>query len=143
MVPGDVYQSLNSGVLEGDLFAASFQEGFKLYEPAPYFLVPATRMISAIGMAFIRRDLWESLPKEDQDIITKAAEEMQPVVNLQMETYMDESLKRMEKLRCTVKRMTEAETEKFREISTKAWDLWLKDYPEGKTLLTDIKGWLK
>ena len=64
----DAYTSLQTGVYEGWVLPVSASFSFKLYEVAKYFNWVGFGCISAASLT-MNLDVWNSLPKEVQDII--------------------------------------------------------------------------
>jgi len=139
MTPADVYPALQSGVLDGVTMGNfTFQEGFRWYEIANNFLVPTVVYSGASGGTYMNLDLWNSLPKEIQGIVTQASLETEKFGTAMMDKVLEEVIERMKAQGCSVIWMTEEQTEELRAISIPARDRWLKDHPEGKVLLEDI-----
>jgi len=59
----DAYNSLNTGIYEGGIFWAEAAGGFKLCEPAPFFLDGNLGAVQSHNIS-VNRDVWESLPDE-------------------------------------------------------------------------------
>jgi TRAP-type C4-dicarboxylate transport system substrate-binding protein len=59
----DAYNSLSTGIYEGGLFWAEAAGGFKLCEPAPYFLDASIGGVQSHNIS-VNKDVWEGLPEE-------------------------------------------------------------------------------
>lgn len=74
MSVGELYTSLQTGVVDGAENAPIFYENQKHYEAAPYFI--QTEHVIAPDIVVMSKSYLESMPKEYQDAIEKAAKEM-------------------------------------------------------------------
>jgi TRAP-type C4-dicarboxylate transport system substrate-binding protein len=59
----DAYNSLSTGIYEGGLFWAEAAGGFKLCEPAPYFLDARIGGVQSHNIS-VNKDVWNGLPEE-------------------------------------------------------------------------------
>ena len=68
----DAYNSLSTGIYEGGLFWAEAAGGFKLCEPAPYFLDAHIGGVQSHNIS-VNKDVWEGLPEEVRMAMKKSA----------------------------------------------------------------------
>lgn len=142
LMVGDAYSSIQSGVVDGTYTAGLFQEMYKWYEVAPNFLVPTSLIQTPLGVFIINQKLWKSMSKEDQDIINKAAVEQENIV---IDRWTKDYLGVMDRMKtkgCTVRILTDAETQEFSKATQPAYDKFLKQNPTADVLLKKIQDWL-
>lgn len=71
---GELYTSLQTGVVDGAENAPIFYETLKHYEPAPYFTY--TNHVIAPDIVIMKKSFFESMPEKYQQAIRQAAVEM-------------------------------------------------------------------
>lgn len=67
----EVYTAISQGVIDGSMTDASYYEGMRFYEVAPYFYLPGFMHISAICM-IISQQSWDALPNDLKAIVREA-----------------------------------------------------------------------
>lgn len=139
--PGDTYSALQSGIGDGLYMAAFFQELHKYYEVARCFLVTPKPIIAPLAMAVINKKLWNSMSKEDQEILKRAALEEECVSFLEYERADFEVLERMKAKGCTVNVISKAEMAKFEEATKKVHSEWTKTQPGGSEIIKHVEAW--
>ncbi|KPJ65034.1 hypothetical protein AMJ44_11330 [candidate division WOR-1 bacterium DG_54_3] len=139
--PGDTYSALQSGVGDGLYMAAFFQELHKFYEVAPYFLNTPKIIIAPLAMTVINKKLWNSMSKEDQEIIQRAALEEECVSFLEYEKEDAEVLDRMKAKGCTINMMSNTEMAKFKESTKMVHSEWINANPGGSEVIKRVEAW--
>lgn len=116
----EAYQSMQSGVYEGYLSAATWWHSFRLHEVAPYFTKTdfGAQYLNAVT---INRQSWERLPDEVQEIIAQMGREWSDVTADVCASNDAEGLDKLRELGVTVTEISdEAQIE---------WATALKDFP--------------
>jgi TRAP-type C4-dicarboxylate transport system substrate-binding protein len=68
----DAYNSLNTKIYEGGIFWAEAAGGFKLCEPAPFFLDATLGAVQSHNIS-VNQDVWDGLPDEVRTALKAAA----------------------------------------------------------------------
>ena len=76
MPPGDLYLSLQRGVIDGFLLIYDIAYGLKLYEVAPY--ITDTALSNTLELVTMNLEKWNALSKEDQEIFKAVVGEVEP-----------------------------------------------------------------
>lgn len=139
MGAGDVYQALQTGVVDGAAVAITTQEGFRWYEIAPHFLRARVLLLAPPTAHTISAKLLYGLPQADRDIVLRAAKDAQEQILQWYTREYEDSAKRMEAKGLTVKVLSEAQTQELLATSEQVWAVWAKDYPGGSALLKDTR----
>jgi TRAP-type C4-dicarboxylate transport system substrate-binding protein len=96
----DAYTSLQTGVYEGWVLPTSAISGFKLYEVAKYMNMVGFGCISG-GSLTMNLDVWNSLPKDVQDIIMEVGREYSERTAVNTQEKHDASIEALKKLGVT------------------------------------------
>jgi TRAP-type transport system periplasmic protein len=142
MAPGEVYQALQTGVIDGAVAAIRFQADFKWQEVASNFTVMAEPLIGTGTFTCVNKKLWNSLSAEEKDIIQKAGVKAQAHA-VQIAIDMPKiGAQRMVDQGKKVAYLDQAQTDAFKAPLKASWDLWLKDNPQGKDFIEQCQSWL-
>jgi TRAP-type C4-dicarboxylate transport system substrate-binding protein len=75
-VPGEIYLSVQKGIIDGFLLIYDIAYGLKLYEVAPY--ITDTVMSNTIEPVTMNLERWKELSEEDREIFKTAVKEVEP-----------------------------------------------------------------
>ncbi|MEW6624547.1 MAG: TRAP transporter substrate-binding protein [Bacillota bacterium] len=97
---GELYSSLQTGIVDGaeNTIAGYLTNSF--YEPSPYLTLNAH--MSSPGVVIVSELTWNKLSAEDQKIIREAAQEASKFVRLKTEAFEAEALKELAKRGATI-----------------------------------------
>tara|TARA_R110002049_G_scaffold70251_1_gene181556 strand:- start:46614 stop:47564 length:951 start_codon:yes stop_codon:yes gene_type:complete len=104
----DVYQSLQTGIVEAVTSPAALVEPMKFYETAPH--IARTDEFNQANVYMINADSWESISEEDQAAVEKAYYEVSDMAKAQIDDAFQTSLETMKKQGVSY---TELDTEPF------------------------------
>jgi TRAP-type C4-dicarboxylate transport system substrate-binding protein len=135
---GEMYTSLQTGVVDAGLLVYSLIDSFRIYEVAPYVThLGSVPQWSATGMNL---KFWNSLSGEDQKIIQESA--------IEMENYLDRRSKELEpmlveKLKGKGAKIYRPSAEEIAKMREKVEPLWSKAAgivgPDGKQLMAILE----
>ena len=75
-VPGEIYLSVQKGIIDGFLLIYDIAYGLKLYEVAPY--ITDTVLSNTIEPVTMNLEKWKELSEEDREIFKAAVKEVEP-----------------------------------------------------------------
>jgi len=120
-----IYQTVEKGVADGSALAWGAYKAFKIYEVTKYHINP-----HLAGIAYpviMNKNKWNSLPKQDQDIITRITEEMMPDKLCGAVTgEMNEGIKISKERGHEIIDLSPEEFAKWRATGKPVWDKWAK-----------------
>eukprot|EP00873_Tetraselmis_striata_P032225 jgi/Tetstr1/452489/TSEL_039525.t1 len=90
----DVYQSLQTGIVEAVTSPASLVESMKFYEPAPHIV--RTDEFNQANVYMINKDSWDSISAEAQEGVLRAYYEVSDMAAAGIDAAFEESLEIME-----------------------------------------------
>lgn len=90
----DVYQSLQTGIVEAVTSPASLVESMKFYEPAPHIV--RTDEFNQANVYMINKDSWDSISAEAQEGVLRAYYEVSDIAAAGIDAAFEESLEIME-----------------------------------------------
>jgi TRAP-type C4-dicarboxylate transport system substrate-binding protein len=131
----DVFTALERGTIDGLLFNITSYQGFRLFELAKYATICG--ISAACGGLNINIDVWNSLPQNIKDIMTKAGEDT--MANLaRAEGELDKGiLERLEKEEgVKIQTLAPQELERWKEKAKPLLGKWVKEQgKEGQEVL--------
>ncbi len=132
MAMGDIYTSLQTGVIDGAENAYAVYESQKHYEAAPYFSY--TDHLITPDVVIMKRSYLESLPEDIQKAIWTAAAEMEQIERKYWIESEDEYYKKL--LAAGVK-FNEVDKSGFREAAKSVWEKFAKEI--GQDLIDKVQ----
>lgn len=127
----EAYNALKSGIFEGFLMFPSAYNGFKFYEPAPYYKQISLGAVGVIVMTMNTRSL-NKLPKDVHKILLDVGREYEARVAKALDVSNAQGL---EKLRAAGAKVTE-----ISPAARKEWAMGIKDWPNKVAKDMDKKG---
>lgn len=118
--PGDVYQALQTGVVDAAMGTNSFSLQFKWYEVAPH--VTSFNMISNANFMIANSNSWKKVSAADQKIILELSKQMGHKAATDIEKSQLEAAKKLESLGAKVLSWDEAQKAAFLKTTSKVWD---------------------
>lgn len=116
MAMGEIYTALQTKVIDGAENAPAVYESLKHFEAAPHFSY--TEHIMTPDVIVMKKSYLESLPKDIQDAIWKAAAEMQ---RIERQNWIDSEQEYVEKLKAAGVKFNDVDKSGFLEASKKVW----------------------
>lgn len=120
-----IYQTVEKGVADGSALAWGAYKAFKIYEVTKYHINP--HLAGIAYSTIMNKNRWNSLSKQDQEIITRITSEMMPdklcgAVTAEMNLGIKISKERGQE----IIDLTPEEFEKWKATGKPAWDKWVK-----------------
>ena len=112
---GELYNSLQHGVVDGQENPLDTIERMKFYEVQQYLMISEHGALEDVVL--FNLDWWNQLPKEYQDVITEAFQEVIPELEHNKEQAQVQALKVIEAAGLTVTKLSTDEQHQLREIS--------------------------
>ena len=138
-----IYQTVEKGVADGSALAWGAYKAWKIYEVTKYHISPH---LSGLAYAtIINKNRWNSLSKEDQDIITRVTSKMMPDTLCGAVTAeMNEGIRISKERGHEVIDLSPQEFAKWQATGKPAWNKWVqqleaKGLPGQKVLDETIK----
>jgi len=127
---GEVYSALEKGVVDGACWPAIGAVDYKFYEVAKYQLRP--RFGDVVEFVLVNLNTWNQLPKDLQDILTKAAIEVEEEGRAAMMSMLESEEKEVQKRGMELLVLPTKEAEKYlNTFYERSWEeLVLKREPE-------------
>jgi tripartite ATP-independent transporter DctP family solute receptor len=116
MAMGEIYTALQTKVIDGAENAPAVYESLKHYEAAPYFSY--TEHIMTPDVIVMKKSYLESLPKDIQDAIWKAAADMQ---RIERQNWIDSEKEYVDKLNAAGVKFNDVDKSGFLEASKAVW----------------------
>lgn len=128
---GELYTSLQTGVVKGAITDPLFMASSKIYEPARHILDLGPRggtptAIAAVFVA-INEKGWEKIAPGDQRAILEMSRRLAPRYYAQMAGAADHALQAMKREKVTVTQLPEPEVARWAKASPDWYDLIAKD----------------
>lgn len=117
MPVGDIYTSLQTGVIDGAENAPIFYESEKHFEVAPYF--NQTEHMMTPDIVLMSKSYFDSLPEDVQDAILQAAEEM---VEYERNLWQELEAQSIENLKESGVEFVEVDKTEFKKQAEKVWE---------------------
>lgn len=137
MSSGDLYLSFDRGVIDGTPRPLITGMGRSLYEVAKH--VSLANLAIDTSILSINRKKWDSLPKDIQDIMIKAAKERDAEQFERVGSYVKEALAEFESKGMTIHRIDEKNLAEMRKITAPAVDEWVAQVSNGNDYLALIE----
>jgi TRAP-type C4-dicarboxylate transport system substrate-binding protein len=120
-----IYQTVDKGVADGSALAWGAYKAFKIYEVTKYHINPH---LSGLAYATImNKNRWNSLSKQDQDIITRVTSQMMPDTLCAAVTgEMNEGIKISKERGDEIIDLSPEEFAKWQATGKPAWNEWVK-----------------
>lgn len=124
---GEVYTSLQRGVIDGAITSATNSEPMKFYEVSK-FLNYWYLSGAATELTVVNQRAWDKLPPDLQQVVTDAVTEskLEERQWADVRTLDANARDRVKALGMTVVDPDPAEIDKARQAALRGWDLWLK-----------------
>jgi tripartite ATP-independent transporter DctP family solute receptor len=130
MSSGELYLALQRGTIDGCTRPLITGLGRKLYEVVEYLSV--TNMAYFCSFLIINKKKWDTLPKDVQDIMKKAAKERSHEQLERLNAFMEKAIALYKEKGVKVHIATPEELAKFKKAMAPVYDWWLSKVPEGK-----------
>jgi len=138
----EMYTGLATGVVDGSIGGGAMEIlGYKVYEVAPYFVVPPV-VDPSVGDVFINLDIWKSLSDEDKAIVEVAAMEYNRWMRM---TFMEgevRALAEMKKLGLVTCMLPEEDLLEMTAAAARIWDREGEKSPRCVEALRILKEWM-
>lgn len=130
MAYGEVYQGLQTGVIDGaeNDFVSYYTSGH--YEVAPYYTLDGH--MAPPAMLLMTKTIWDQMSAAQQTAITEAADEACTWQRQAMQDYQDESRSKVEAAGCTI---IEVDPKPFQDAVAEIYD----SYPQYKDVIAQIQ----
>lgn len=122
----EVYSALQSGVIDGGENNASTYVADGHYEVAENFTLSEHLRIP--GVLFMSKSAFDSLSKEDQEIIKEAAEDSEKTQLEEFDDYTEEAMDEIEEAGNNIIEFSEEQQDEFREKMQPFYDEYEDDY---------------
>ncbi len=130
MSSGELYLALQRGTIDGCTRPLITGLGRKLYEVVEHLSV--THMAYFCSFLVINKKKWDSLPKDIQEIMKKAANERSQEQLERLNAFMNKAIALYKEKGVKVHIATPEELAKFKKAMAPVYDWWLSKVPEGK-----------
>ncbi len=130
MSSGELYLALQRGTIDGCTRPLITGLGRKLYEVVEHLSV--TNMAYFCTFLVINKKKWDSLPKDLQDIMKKAAKGRSQEQLERLNAFMKKAIALYNEKGVKVHIATPGELAKFKEAMAPVYEWWLSKVPEGK-----------
>jgi len=130
MSSGELYLALQRGTIDGCTRPLITGLGRKLYEVVEHLSV--TNMAYFCSFLAINKKKWDSLPKDVQEIMKKAAKERNQDQLHRLLAFMKKGIALYKDKGVKVHIATQEELSKFKEKMAPVYDWWLTKVPDGK-----------
>ncbi len=130
MSSGELYLALQRGTIDGCTRPLITGLGRKLYEVVEHLSV--TNMAYFCSFLAINKKKWDSLPKDVQEIMKKAAKERDQEQLQRLKTFMKKAIELYKEKGVKVHVATQEELAKFKDKMSPVYDWWLTKVPGGK-----------
>ena len=117
---GELYQALQSKLVNGHLLQPDLCYRYKAYEASPYCAEIYYRVSAFLGI-FMNLDHWNSLPAEIQSAILRAAREAQEWSYANATRFDMQSKETLQKLGVKFYTPTPAEMKQWKDLALTAW----------------------
>ena len=133
----ELYMALQKGTIDGVITSADTAVSRKLYEVLKYTLdIPIN---IGLGFTFINLDAWNNIPKDLQDLITKASKDVdQKYISLYLKSHKD-SMETLAKNGVTITRLTPKELAPWKEASKAVMESWMPTYKQSKKIVEIVE----
>jgi len=120
-----IYQTVEKGVADGSALAWGAYKAFKIYEVTKYHINP--HLGGVAYCVIMNKSRWNSLSKQDQDIITRITNEMMPDTLCGAVTgEMNLGIKISKERGHEIIDLSPEELAKWRATGKPAWEKWVK-----------------
>lgn len=130
MSSGELYLALQRGTIDGCTRPLITGLGRKLYEVVEHLSV--TNMAYFCTFLVINKKKWDSLPKDLQEIMKKAAKERSQEQLERLNAFMKKAIALYNEKGVKVHMATPGELAKFKAAMAPVYEWWLSKVPEGK-----------
>jgi len=141
---GEVYTALQQGTLDGLENPPDVLYKMKMHEVAKYYTI--TEHFAFASIMMVSKKWFDGLPKDLQDVVTRAGKDTVTFADAEYTRTQDESLAAMRKA-ITVTNMPPAELQKMKDLALKGvWERMKADPQKGpiaKLLLEDVANFNK
>ena len=137
MSSGELYLALQRGTIDGCTRPLITGLGRKLYEVVEHLSV--TNMAYFCSFLAINKKKWDSLPKDVQEIMKKAAKERDQEQLQRLKTFMKKAIELYKEKGVKVHVATQEELAKFKDKMSPVYDWWLTKVPGGKKYIEFVE----
>ena len=134
--PGDVYQSLQTGVVDAAMGTNSFSQQFKWYEVAPY--ITSFNLISNTNFMIAKPSSWKKISAADQKIILELSKQVGRKSAVDIEKSQIAAANKLESSGAKVLRWDESQKTAFLKATALVWDEIKKASGKYGSQLVDI-----
>jgi TRAP-type transport system periplasmic protein len=138
IAPGEVYQALQTGVVDAAMGTNSLSLSFKWYEVAPY--VTSFDMTGNMNFILINKSAWDRVPAEDQKIIIEVSKQASLTAFPRLKDFQLDAYRRMEAQGAKVYTLNAQEKAEFLKATASVWDEVKKASGPYGNQLVDIMG---
>ncbi|MDR1709432.1 MAG: TRAP transporter substrate-binding protein [Candidatus Accumulibacter sp.] len=131
----EVYTALKTGLVDAAENNYASYESMKHFEAAPYY--SETEHVMAPDVVVFSKKIWETLSKEEQDIIRQAAKDSVPYFNKLWDQYVSKAKEAVAKAGSKIVPAKDIDKQSFVDAVRPVWDKFATT-PEQKTLLQKI-----
>lgn len=115
---GDVYVSLETGVIEGVLTNYDAMNNAKFYEPAPHILISPELWMANPMIYLVNKDYWDSLPQDIQDSWLQASRDAEVEWGRRLNAARDEIIQSQKAKGITVSTMSSQDLNQWKSPDT-------------------------
>ena len=137
MPSSELYLAFDRGVIDATPRPLLTGVGRKLYEVVDYLSLANFGIDTAI--LAINKEKWDSLPKDIQEIISKAAAQRDKQQFEMVREFVKTALANFEKNGMTINQIPAAQIEEMKKLTAPAIEEWEQKVPNGKEYLDLIK----
>ncbi|OPX36783.1 MAG: hypothetical protein B1H12_06360 [Desulfobacteraceae bacterium 4484_190.2] len=137
MSSGELYLALQRGTIDGCTRPLITGLGRKLYEVVEHLSV--TNMAYFCSFLAINKKKWDSLPKDVQEIMKKAAKERDQEQLQRLKTFMKKAIELYKEKGVKVHVATQEELAKFKEKMIPVYEWWIGKVPDGQKYIEFTK----
>lgn len=118
--PGDVYQALQTGVVDAAMGTNSFSVQFKWYEVAPY--VTSFNMIGNMNFMIANPSAWKKISAADREIISEVSKQIGRKAAADLEKSQLAAVKKLESQGAKVLSWDESKKAEFLKATAPVWE---------------------
>jgi TRAP-type transport system periplasmic protein len=120
VAPGEVYQALQTGVVDAAMGLNSLSLSFKWYEVAPY--VTSFDMTSNMNFILINKSAWDRVSADDQKIMIEVSKQASRTALSRLKEFQLDAYRRMESQGAKAYTWNAQEKAEFLKATSAVWD---------------------
>lgn len=139
----EIFTALETGIIDGaDASGLANNKSLGLYDVVKHATYPGFHSMPSDHLA-IRKDVWDSLPKDLQRIISVAMEKLAFRTSLTFLIENERAAKALKEQGVTLHDWSPEDRKHFREVARRNWERWAQKTPEARKLVDSHIAFMK